>query len=368
MGEGLSWVLRFAAVAAGLMLVGCTASTKPEEMQSAVRRGPQTLDFVFLDFAIDEGNSPTMSGFNLDGKFTRAGDSGGCGVVDSVSDLDDDQNDHDCNTDCRDDDDDHSGNDGHGDGRHRCNAKPGCKGGVDNRLPQLASAIDGLLRTLGSPNQPPPSLTARFGEESKAGRVITLMRISGVDDLKNDSNVTVALYAGFPADADCSHLFDGGGRFYVSNDSLVSANDLGQPRWSGSGKIVKRRLQVAFGPLNFPTPSVPDGLPLDQLLLRATLQDKGQRAKHGNAGASIPAMALRDQLVAIFPTLRTVINGLLPQLVDMPATRCGGSFGNPVGSLGLGARFDLRRATIVGTASTPSPGACGSVAVAIAGQ
>jgi hypothetical protein len=327
----------------GLLLCHACADQKIAERSSAIS---ETYDYVFSSLTIDANDASPAAGFNLDGLYSGPGSSGGCSVVDRACDLDLDQNLGGC-TPC---------------------SGPGCspcQGGVDNALPRLAADFDAWLGGMGAPGAALATTTReRLAQELAGGHVVFLLRVEGVDNLSNDSDVIVSLYRGYATDSSCSAMFGGSGHFVVSNESLLVPGDLAQARWRVHGAIVSGRLRVRYGTQSQLAAEAPADFPINQLTLRATFDPGGGSASAGNAGGWIGATALRDLVVASLPRIRSALNGRLPLVSDLPSLStppvCGGAYAQPVGGVGLGARFNLAHANITGSASVPPAGACGS--------
>src|SRR5262249_11536617 len=154
----------------------------------------------------------------------------------------------------------------------------------------------------------------------------------------------------------------GAGRFFVDNRSLAIPDDLSHPLWQAHGAIMSGRLQVRYGSSGGLAAEAPAGFPVNQLALRATLQSSGTSAVDGNLGGGLKGGDLRDIAVGLYPNLTTVLNGIIPQIDDLPditSGACGGYFAVPSGGAGLGVRFEMVAANIVGSTATAPVGTCG---------
>jgi hypothetical protein len=328
-------------VAFALALTSCTGDRTVEQtaQHTTLAGAAATYDFVLTDLVIDQSDDPTRAGFNLDDQFSGAADPAGCQSADAVSDLDLDQN------------------------QNSCSPDTACTGGVDNALPGLVDAFDAITSTSGR-----QVLANRLAN----GRMIWLMRLVGVDSLSDDDHVEVVLYRGFAADNSCSNLFNGLGKFYVDNSSLEKAGNLEGGRWVFEGSIVGGRLGVrrnvdpgaqAVAPVQFRVDLdavTAISVPIYQMRLRVDLVDSKSGAR-GNLGGWVLGSEFGESIKSVFPTLDSGIQSLLPNLTDIAVNgTCDTGAAPVVGGLGIGLRFSLARATILGTADKPSAGMCGS--------
>ena len=309
---------------------GCNSRTT---FSSASVLSPGTYDFVLSEVTIDPGGSSVMTGFNLDGAFTASGDSTGCQKVDRLSSLDPDQNSGGCGP-----------------------STPSCAGGVDNQLPAFYDNLDQFPAPDDRPTQ-----RQKLAAAIAAGRITTLVRLSGVDDLQSDPDVQVALFRAFPTTTDCAHLFDGTGHFVVTSDSVMGS--LSAPRWVGSGSIVEGRLRVVV-------PAIDDlagyggemPLPVTQVTLRVSLAGDGSGGVYGSVGGWLETHTFRKFLVALLPIWGSPIDVLMGELPDRaaPDGECGGWWFEYAGDISFGAGFSLKAATIDGVATSRTAGACGT--------
>jgi hypothetical protein len=134
-----------------------------------------TFTFVFDSLAIDPTDSPDVphTGFDLDSLYSTDTDMGGCDHPDYYSIYDNDQH---CLT--RTETCSVTPNPG------CARTNPGCRGGVDNQLPTLANTLETATNTDVRTALQTAVTTSRFS---------VLLRLSGVNDSRNDGSVRVSL-------------------------------------------------------------------------------------------------------------------------------------------------------------------------------
>lgn len=317
--------VRLAALATSLVVfAACRSSSSGADGGTT----GMTYDFVVAWPWVDSSTASSVAGFNLDGLYSLASDSAGCNIADRTSDLDLDQNAGGCSP-------------------ASCTTGGcSCVGGVDDNLPLLLDLLEKNTQV---------SWRNRLSQAAAGGRMVVLVRVSGVTSLVNDSDVTVSLYHGWPADP-CATISPG--EFTVDDASLLSPGALDQPLVSWPAAIQSGRLMVAWDAATDPMPVSFNGSPsvsLFKVRMRANIESTGTFGWAGNFGASVDATSIRDAVAGLLPTLRTGMNGILPNIADLPSSTgaCAGEFGAPVGALGVGVRFNLNHASITGTASGP---------------
>ena len=311
---------------------------QPQQQQAA----PVASEYWYVahSLEIDAMNASGFAGFNLDNKCSTPGSTSGCGIGDVASNMDLDQN------------------------SNSCSPGSNCQGCVDNIAPVIADA-----------------LTASEGYDVRAGlsaavnngKAVWLMRLVAVDSLQNDTWVLLALYRGYSTSTGCGQLFSGSGQFVVSDTSLWIAGNANYPKWFGEGVISNGRFDIRFGTGGGQNQTgevafsefvdVPETFELKtyQLQLRASLAWDGLSATYGNAGAWAPAEDFREAVSRAFPQARCTMDAIVHRAGDLPLQgACGGTYGSPVGAVGLGFRYALATAVITGTTPTPPLGLCGS--------
>lgn len=295
--------------------------------------------YVFHGLAIDPDDGAPGAGFDLDAARSVPNDPKGCGFADTRSAIDPDQN-------------------------GICEPGGFCPGSVDNMLPTLAQAIDTFTGD---------STRDAVDGALATGRVVWLLRISGINNSINDGAVTIAVYRGFSTDTDCSKLFGGKGRFVVSEDSVSLPGDVDAPRYVTSGRIVAGRLRARFGSSigiadegridvgGFGGADPIPSLPVFQLQIRASFDRAMRAGTRGNLGAWARVGDLRETLAGAGPNLRTAFAALLPRIADIFRDgSCGGGFAADAGGMSFGLRFSLARAYVSNGTASPPAGACGS--------
>lgn len=305
----------------------------------------QTFDYVLNALNIDANTDPASAhtGFNVDNRFSGSNMSSlqdaDCNHIDFFSSLDSDQNQGTC---------------------------PGtsCRGGVDNQLPELATAIQTAAGM---------DVRQAIAGQITSGKLILLMRVSGVNGTPapgfNDPSVVVRIYIGHPnvPAAQCSTLFAGGTSFAVDTNSLMAGStNLNNALFQFNGSIVNGRLQVTPGMgtnsvLPIPLPEI-QGLRLtlnvNNPQIRMTLT--ADRGTNGNLGGFL----LRSEVVTAicngFAQFCEVARSLVDGLVDVQTGTPAGC-AMPNGGISLGLGLTAVRATIAATPVTGAqPGMCGT--------
>lgn len=299
-------------------------------------------DYAISTLSLDPGTAASIPhfGFNLDARFSSQVDSermpADCNHGDFISALDVDQNMGGCMF-----------------------GTGGCRGGVDNQLPELAEA--GMMAGLFD-------LRTRLASEIDQAHLVFLLRVSNVDGplspTLEDPEVTVRVYTGqsmIPY-AMCDSLHTPGNAYAIDTSSLLNPSDINSARFAMRGSIHAGRLQIG-GPM------IGDDLILTLPILTANLELRGaqlrmnlamDRTTDGNLGGYVRAQDAIDSILKIpaAEPYAAVINGLVRGLVDLQG---GGSCGLSTGSIGMGMGFTSVRATIAPTpVSGPQPGMCGS--------
>lgn len=271
----------------------------------------QTYTFVVSDMAIDPGDDPTLgpaAGFNLDGLYSSASDADGCVHQDFVSALDPDQNMPDGCT----------------------MLGTGCRGGVDNQLPSLANALDHIV-----------PIRDILRDEVTHNHLVVLARITGVDSLADDPNVSVNLYIGYPTfTTDCDRVLPD--REYSVDATTVDGGDIERAHLSFAGAIVRGRLRLTPS-MSDPTIPIPlpvfGGAPLTLTLhgVQFRMDLTAQAGERGNLGGYLDGDEVLRGTCATFPSYC---------MVDMPIV------GNAVDIRRMGVCFDA-------SAMTPQFGSIG---------
>ena len=308
----------------------------------------RTYDYVITRQMIDEGAEPGVTtrgfyGFNLDGRFspsrTASQQPADCSHGDYFSTLDGDQNMGTCNP-------------------TMVGGGPGCQGGVDNQLPNVAQTIMQFQASL--------NVQDTINEQINSGRLLVLIRLVGIDGALgptlNDPAVEVLLYnfawATFPA---CADIARPNQTYTVDNRSLTVPGDLSSARSRSVGRIVNGRLQVDSGVDGF-TIALFGGpsTVLHETRLRFTPGEVS--GEDGNLGGYIRQLDLLDSLTSM-PALmmfrdaaRPLIQGFVDIATGTPTATCE----SPDGGIGTGMGFRALRAVIAPTTVALAPtGVCG---------
>ncbi|MDP3273918.1 MAG: hypothetical protein Q8Q09_01900 [Deltaproteobacteria bacterium] len=339
----------------------------PRDGSLPIEDGGRVRELAYV--LTDVGASPVpldptqpQEGFNLDGIF-----SGGsallpraCGKLDNPSALDPDQN---CPADsllvaggCR---------------SPSCAPAAGCVGGVDNQLPVLLDALDSELAA-----EFPEGLRAALARNFEPSRNSLLVRITDVDNLDRDDDVTVSVYEAFAEFAAGCDSNSAGRAYRVAARSVlgVSLDTPVLPRLPA--RIVAGRLMTVSA-----APEARLRLPLLRgssaevvlMLTHAQLRmDLGvDLASNGNLGGVVPATAMVEQIAQSFPRISADFSRAIGGFVDVeqpvpPAGTAGvcddrTSVPPRLGNLAVALRFRAVRAVIVpGLAMARTPGTCGS--------
>ncbi len=340
--------LGFAAAAISALAIGCGPETNNGDVTNndatTDAGAAQTYTFVLDQLQIDADDLPENphTGFNLDDLFSTESDPLGCAHPDFYSLYDNDQH---CTA----------------VSNERCTVMPnpgcargtGCSGGVDNQLPTLANTINTVMSGT--------DIRATLADTVTNNKLALIVRVSGVNDLTNDSSVRVAIYRGFPTfTAGCTSVT--GGREYSVDRSFLSAGatdiDTGA-NVAFDGAIVNGRLQVRAGtatggvfnlPLSFSGFNIV--LPLHQLQVRANITATG--LANGSLGGWVGGSDVVDAVAMIAPDYVAVVRGVIAGLVDIQINMsCGDSSANPPTYGGIAVGLGLR--AVPATISTTTP-------------
>ncbi len=350
------------AVFVALTVASCASPRDTPDVIDAPARAPRTYDFVVSDLTVDPTDDPATphTGLDLDGLCSGPDDPSGCNHADFLSADDDDQN---------------SMTDRLVPTGAGCHAgAPGCRGCIDNQLPTIINSVQAAVM-----NQ---DLRAILRHQVRSGQVTLLLRVTGVDDLRDDDAVEVLVVAGYPMVADCDRQFDGDGEFAVRTQSLRTGNiDI------TSGAIVRMpgridRGRLGAGPaawsLTLPFPEImgiPPPFVLGAPRLRATLATDGNRAAAGVlagvADANVLADIQRMQSCGHAFDNCELGSGIVD--IPIPSSALCVDRSDPnhwrYGSIGLAVGMTLVRAVISPTPRTErAPGMCGSPRVGDGGS
>ncbi|MDB4929124.1 MAG: hypothetical protein JWM10_1608 [Myxococcaceae bacterium] len=322
---------------------------------------PLSYDYVINSLLVDEGAEPGATtrafyGFNLDNRFsssrTASQVAADCSHGDYFSALDADQNMGTCT----------AGSTGGG---------SGCRGGVDNQLPNMVQTIMQFQASL--------SVQSVLRESIDDGHLVMLLRVSGVNGplgpTLNDPAVTVTVYPyAWASFTNCASIQAPGQHYTVDNRSLRVAGDLASARFQYPASIVNGRLRVDASGSGDATPTFairpPASLSLGstgisyevsfyRTQLRLSLGETGGTS--GNLGGFMRQGDVIDALVTI-PALmqfRDAAGPLIQGFVDV-ATGTPAACDAPQGGIGVGFGFSTLRAIIDPTTVTGAPpGVCG---------
>lgn len=335
---------------------GDTGTTPTDTGATPQDAGPgATYDYVINRLLLDEGAEPPATrgfyGFNLDGRTspstTAQQQAADCSHGDYFSVVDSDQNMGTCA----------AGSAGGG---------MGCRGGVDNQLPNVAQTIQQF--------QPDLDVQGTINEQISDGGFLIVVRVTDVNGTLgptlNDPSVRVLVYpyafANFP---NCANIQMPGQSYTIDNRSLNTAGDLSSAKLQFTGSIVNGRLRVAPPPAsgaNTPNFSIPLSimdmtLNLDLFQTQLRFDLRATEGTNGNLGGYLKQTTLITALTTI-PALmqfRDAAAPLIQGFVDI-ATGTPASCDNPEGGIGVGLGFTARSATLSPMgAAAGTPGNCG---------
>jgi len=312
-----------------------------------------TYDYVINRLLLDEGAEPPAMrpfyGFNLDGRnspsTTAQQQAVDCSHGDYFSVVDADQNMGTCA----------AGSAGGG---------MGCRGGVDNQLPNVAQTIQQF--------QPSLDVQGTLNEQVTEGRFLIVVRVTDVNGTLgptlNDPSVNVLVYPyAFANFANCANIQMPNQSYTIDNRSLTAAGDLSTARLRFTGSIVNGRLRVAppaASGANTPNFSIPlslMGMTLNLDLFQTQLRFNLADGSMGNLGGYLKQTTLITALTTI-PALmqfRDAAAPLIQGFVDI-ATGTPVSCDNPEGGIGVGLGFTTRPITLTAMgAAAGTAGNCG---------
>lgn len=220
------------------------------------------------------------------------------------------------------------------------------------------------------------SFRQRVTQYITRGHATWIVRITDIDDQTNDPVVKLHLFRAFPMSTSCTTAFGGGGQFKVDNASLLTADDLSTPRWVLDGSIVNGQL-YATRSIAFETASNgPLPLVVAQSLSSSFSFDLYQASFYTSAsaldvnstftatfGGWVNTDSFSLAMENAFTGFSSQIYYLMPRLSDLPRPSDGKcDTGTPlaIGGISMGVTLTLRPATIMGTASSPGSGVCGT--------
>jgi hypothetical protein len=338
-GRTTKWILSAGMVGA---LAGCGDSTTGGT-DGGTPAMDRTYDYVVNSLSIDDSTSAMMphTGFNLDGRFSPTAMRDrmplDCDHGDFFSAIDSDQN-------------------GDAQGMPCMGGAAGCRGGVDNQLPELAGAAMMLI-----------NIRESIRTQVSSGALSLIVRVSGVSSLMNDSSVRVQIFQGRPMFPACTSI--GMVNQPYALDSSSSTYNGGQGT-SFMGSIVNGRLRVTpggGGTFNLPLPPIMGrsiSVPLSNAQIRVSLTENN--GTNGNLGGAVNRTDILNALVAIPQAMmfRSVIESLINGLVDTatPVGGMGGSCEGMAGAIGMGLGLTMVKANVQATpVMGAQAGMCGSM-------
>jgi hypothetical protein len=337
--------------------VGRAIDSGPDVEEDAGPETGRTLTFALDRLTIERSGSTAYAGFNLDGIFSNPDGTTprSCMRGDYSSTLDLDQNHPIAALDPM------TGRPSGG--PSMCAPGAGCRGGVDNQLPEIADLVQ------SSSGMDVRANAQRFLD---TGELAFIVRISGVDDLMNDPSVTLRVYQAYPTFSTGCTSVTPDREYAIAQSSLVDgATSIDQARYRVRGAIVNGRL-IPNGGASLPLPVAP-GLTVDVLgaMLRANVTEAALTA--GNLGGYARGTQFYEAIVAMMPSIAPLAATLVGQLVDLeePIPTPGSAPGlcaratlqpPQFGNIGIGATFSAVRATVAPSpAAAREPGTCGSM-------
>ncbi len=335
----------------------------------------RTLTYIISNLVVDEtptdANSP-QAGFNLDGIHTAEDGSTmfSCGKPDQPSDLDRDQNALAAMLMMN----------GRAPANNAgCMPGMGCRGGVDNQLPNIVDAIGTALSM-----QFPDGIRPVLRQQVQSSSIALILRVTDVNDLMNDDSVQLKVYAAYPTfTTNCNMVAPD--REYALDAASIMGGNIEMPTIPAfPARIVAGRLIVST-PGTFPLP-LPEimgtrvNLTLSNAQMRLTLTEAA--GSRGNLGGMFNGSQLLEVIRRAAPTFVDQAAGIIGGFVDIEepvptaATMMRGlcvdrSMANMprFGNIGVGLRFDTVRATLAAQPVMTRPaGACGGSAPSDGGR
>jgi hypothetical protein len=187
--------------------------------------------------------------------------------------------------------------------------------GVDNELGPLLTDISGVLDV-------PSMLTVSIAE----GKLLVLVEIEGVDDPRNDDDVTVSMMYGATTDLDMPDLGLDGlvapcQTFNLLRNWIMADGMTPMTRFPGS-TIVDGRVRAEEGS-DFPI-SIPllDGTRLELIVMRprARFDLNGWTIERGVVGGALDVGAVAEATAGLAPELSEFIDTLLQNSADLDPT------------------------------------------------
>ncbi|MFO0558435.1 MAG: hypothetical protein U0269_10500 [Polyangiales bacterium] len=244
----------------------------------------------------------------------------------------------------------------------RCAPGAGCRGGVDNQLPGILDAIEAAASSSF-----PMGIRSELTSQINQNKISLVVRVTGVNSLTDDNEVTVKVYNGYPTFTTGCDSVQPMREYAIAADSLNTASDIESAKIQFPGRIVGGRLQVtAPGMFPLPLPEIMGRsvmLTLTNAQLRVNLTATGGTG--GNLGGSFNGSQLLTAIQSLAPDFAmqaaTIIGGFVDIEENGICRPMPGSMNPMFGGIGVGLGFSLVPATTAAM-SAPSRGAgtCGA--------
>jgi hypothetical protein len=315
----------------------------PEVMTRDVVITPgREFTYVVNAMTIDPSSEPTQphTGFNIDGQFSDDQDPNGCNKPDLFSAIDPDQN------------------------RTGAACTAANCGGVDNQLPRVVEAIEGLRA--GAPT----NFRAYLQGEIDHSRLAFIVRLTGVDDFMNDDAIGVYVYQGYPTFTTMCDTVVPGREYQITRTSLQpGGRTLDEAAVGGAGQIVNGRLdfQAPGGALPIAAPVATGTFTIQFERVRLRMNLTPTAGTGGNLSGYMRGEEVISAVAHVAPLSRELIEPLVADFVDvrLDGLCAEGARGRMrFGAISLGAGLSTVAATI--RAANPitdarTPGACGGM-------
>jgi hypothetical protein len=243
-----------------------------------------------------------------------------------------------------------------------CAPGAGCRGGVDNQLPGIVDSLDNVVH-----DQLPMGIRNELRSQINQHKLSLLVRVTGVNSLTDDNEVTLKIYNAFPTFTTGCDSVAPNREYAIDANSLNTASDIESAKIQFPGRIVGGRLQVtAPGMFPLPLPEIMGRsvmLTLTNAQLRVNLTATGGTG--GNLGGSFNGSQLLTAVRNISPQLEMTAATLIGGFVDIEENGiCKQGLGtmNPMfGGIGVGLGFSLVPATAAPMSATSrGAGTCGA--------
>lgn len=170
---------------------------------------------------------------------------------------------------------------------HASAVEPGVTG-IDNVFEALIGTMEGLMDSSECPaGMGDGCIDARLSEDLRAGRLLMIVEVTGVDSFEHDPEVNVAMYAVRTTDGSPPAL---DGDVIAAGQELETVATLAAP---STGSILHGRLEASWSELSLPRERFGYPEQLTRPRLRAAICERG--LFHGYLAALTPVEAMVEQ-------------------------------------------------------------------------